>query len=57
MGKLSPLAVLWLLRRRGAVFVAFVDEGHGIPEAARDFWAVPKFVNELMKIRGVSPTF
>ncbi|HLS18946.1 MAG TPA: hypothetical protein VK090_03975 [Paracoccaceae bacterium] len=52
MGKLSPLAVLWLLRRRGAVFVAFVDEGHGIPEAARDFWAVPKIFNELAKLRG-----
>ena len=52
MGKPSPLAVLWLLHRRVAVFVAFVDEGHGIPEVARDFWAVPKIFNELAKLRG-----
>ncbi len=45
MGKPHPME----LRER---VVAFVDEGHGHREAARHFRVSPRFVNELIKLRG-----
>lgn len=48
MGKPYPIE----LRTR---VVAFVDQGHGHREAARHLRVLPKFVNDLIKLRRITP--